>query len=291
MVKESVETAAALTPATFADYVEQSRPVLLKGLFTPPAPDDAWSATGVRERIGAKLLTVEVSASGEFYGGKQRDGSDVTRVEMTCGEFLDRMAGTGDHAPILAPSERYYAHSAPIEAYAPLDAELPVPDLIDQPRYGAVQRQVFISARGHTTPVHTDAWIDNLLAQIVGRKTVLLWSPDQAESLEIMPFGDVWARQSPLDPSDPDPERFPASAHALRAVLEAGDALYIPEGWIHHVTTDELSIGVSHKFNQQTAFEDALKIVAGRIMTIRPELRAQYLHLFRWPASMLSGPM
>lgn len=286
-----VETVVAMTPTEFHEYVQSNRPVLMRGTFASAQLRDAWSERNVRSRIGSRRVPVEVSASGDFFGGMQHEDAGRKRmVEMTCDELFDRLRGDGGYAPVLARGERYYARSTPLEAYAPLDTELGVPDIIDDARYGAVHRQIFISGPGHTTPAHTDCWIDNLFVHVAGRKRVFIWSPDQAELLAIRPFGEIHSRQSALDPLDPDLERFPgfASAQAQLAMLEPGDALYIPEGWVHHITTGELSISVSCKFNHKGAFQDALLSVAGYLATARPELRAQYLHLLRWPASILS---
>src|SRR4029434_9804516 len=52
---------------------------------------------------------------------------------------------------------------------------------------------------------------------------------------------------SPVDPRAPDLVRFPlfAEVEPEKFVLEAGEALFIPVGWWHHVEALEVSISVS----------------------------------------------
>jgi hypothetical protein len=286
-----VEAVTTMTASLFYEHVETNRPVLMRGLLAPALAASNCDGAGLRDRMGDRRVPVEVALDGRFFGGMQSEDGDVKRiVDMRCDEFIRRLDGDSALPRILGPGEKYYARSTPLAEYGPLDAEIPVPEVLDDPRYGTVERQIFISGRGHTTPAHTDCWVDNALAQIVGTKHVLMWSPDQVDELAIRPFGTVHSRQSALDPLAPDLDRFPAYAfaRALKASLVPGDVLYIPQGWVHHITTDQLSISVSHKFNHQRAFEEALVGVASYLAGVRPELRDQYLHLLRWPASMLA---
>lgn len=86
------------------------------------------------------------------------------------------------------------------------------------------------------TPLHFDA-LSNLLAQLAGRKRVVLFPPSQSFLLYPYAVGHPCDNFSMVDVSDPDLERFPALRHACgyEAVLEPGDVLFIPRYWWHYV--------------------------------------------------------
>jgi hypothetical protein len=95
--------------------------------------------------------------------------------------------------------------------------------------------------RGHVTPAHYDEQ-QNLLAQLCGRKRVVLWAASDARSLFPFPLRHAHDRQSRLDLDGEggvgaDDVRFGrfAAAPAFEALLEPGDALFIPQYWWHRV--------------------------------------------------------
>mmetsp|Transcript_15564 Transcript_15564/g.41774 ORF Transcript_15564/g.41774 Transcript_15564/m.41774 type:complete len:540 (+) Transcript_15564:60-1679(+) len=95
---------------------------------------------------------------------------------------------------------------------------------------------LLVGQRGNVTPPHFDEQ-ENLLAQLAGRKRVLLWAPKDWNKLYPFPLHHPNDRQSQVDMRAPDLERFPrfAEAQAFEAVLEPGDVLFIPQYWWHHV--------------------------------------------------------
>lgn len=72
-----------------------------------------------------------------------------------------------------------------------------------------------------------------------GRKRLRLVPPAATPHLQAQPVTHESANHSPADLGSPDLERFPGLAAALAAAqefeVEAGDALFIPEGWWHQV--------------------------------------------------------
>jgi hypothetical protein len=82
---------------------------------------------------------------------------------------------------------------------------------------------------------------DNLATVIAGERQFILFPPEQTENLYPGPinFTPAGAPTSLVDINAPDLERFPRFEKALTAAysaeLKAGDAIFIPMLWWHHV--------------------------------------------------------
>ena len=95
-----------------------------------------------------------------------------------------------------------------------------------------------------TTPTHLDEW-NNLGCVVAGRRRFTLFPPEQIANLYIGPidFAPTGAPMSLVSLHAPDFARFPRFREALNAAvtaeLDAGDAIYIPPLWWHHVVSLE----------------------------------------------------
>ncbi|KAL1514542.1 hypothetical protein AB1Y20_003639 [Prymnesium parvum] len=96
--------------------------------------------------------------------------------------------------------------------------------------------QLWAGHGGSCTPCHYDS-LSNFLAQLEGRKHVLLFPPSQSFNLYPYPVGHEMDNFTIADPEAPDTARFPALAHAraLETVLCPGDVLFLPRFYWHLV--------------------------------------------------------
>ena len=91
-----------------------------------------------------------------------------------------------------------------------------------------------------TTPTHLDEW-HNIGCVISGRRRFTLFPPEQVSNLYVGPldFAPTGVPMSLVALHAPDLDRYPrfreAWAAAMSAELSAGDAIYIPPLWWHHV--------------------------------------------------------
>ncbi len=81
----------------------------------------------------------------------------------------------------------------------------------------------------------------NIACVVAGKRKITLFAPDQFENLYVGPF-DLTPSGQPIslvDVRNPDYQAFPkyrdAQASSFEAVLEPGDAVYIPSMWWHAV--------------------------------------------------------
>jgi hypothetical protein len=133
---------------------------------------------------------------------------------------------------------------------------------------------------------------DNLACVVAGRRRFTLFPPEQLSNLYVGPLDLTPAGQaiSLVDFASPDFTRFPrfaqALAHARVAELSAGDAVFIPSMWWHHVESLEaFNALVNYWWRQSPAYMDApIGALMFAMMTVRdlpPAQRAAWHNLFR----------
>jgi hypothetical protein len=108
---------------------------------------------------------------------------------------------------------------------------------------------IYIGPVGSLSGLHRDYWNTHAyLAQIEGRKRVILFSPEDSDFL----YGGQ------VDPEQSNLEQFPLfdCASAYECVIEPGDTLLIPANWWHHVRGLEKSITLSHNFFDDNNFTE-----------------------------------
>jgi hypothetical protein len=95
-----------------------------------------------------------------------------------------------------------------------------------------------------TTPAHVDEW-NNVACVVAGRRRFTLFPPEQVANLYVGPldFAPTGAAMSMVSLRDPDFARYPKFRDALAAAqvteLEAGDGIFVPPLWWHHVESLE----------------------------------------------------
>ncbi|EEZ99556.1 Lysine-specific demethylase 8-like Protein [Tribolium castaneum] len=95
------------------------------------------------------------------------------------------------------------------------------------------------------SPLHHDPK-NNFLVQVFGTKQLILYSPD--DTFCLYPHeSTLLSNTAQVDPFNPDLDKYPnfRNAKAVKCILEAGEMLYIPPKWWHHVTALEKSFSVS----------------------------------------------
>lgn len=101
---------------------------------------------------------------------------------------------------------------------------------------------------GNKTPLHFDS-SHNFLAQVYGRKKVMLFPPEQSEFLSPMPLeeGKNFHLSQLIDLENPDYDQFPKFKYAtpISFVLSPGEVLFIPSGWWHYVTSIDIAISIN----------------------------------------------
>lgn len=109
---------------------------------------------------------------------------------------------------------------------------------------------------GTVSPLHTDPY-HNILCQMVGKKYVRLYSPEESARLYPKGVGVDGIDMSNTSNVDAEGEenkthqQFPLFREAayFETILEEGECLYIPVGWWHYVRSLTVSFSVSFWWN------------------------------------------
>ncbi|HEX7803471.1 MAG TPA: cupin-like domain-containing protein [Pseudoxanthomonas sp.] len=240
----------------------EGTPVLLKGV----ARD--WGLV----RAGLGSIGEAMAYLGRFDGGKPVQysygepdigGRPFYNADFTDLNFEVRRGGLSRVLEEIAehledsPAPTYYIASLLIEGALPGFAQENALALaahgIDAPPSIWIGNRVVASC-------HFDA-PNNLAVCGVGRRQFTLFAPEQIGNLYPGPLDPTPGGQvvSLVDFADPDFERYPrfrqALASAQTAILEPGDAVFIPSMWWHHVRSLEpFNVLVNYWWRSSPAF-------------------------------------
>ncbi len=235
---------AGLAASPFpANLIETAQPRVLRGLCRdwPLVRAARESDTAFAQLLAAHdngtavdTLLLAPDQRGRIGYNADMSGFNYQHFKVTITEALQKLA-LYSRQPQGAPVSGVAMQSAPVRDCLPgLLPALRIPFLPDE----AQPRLWF--GNHVTTPTHFDSQ-HNLAVVACGRRRFTLFPPEQVRNLYIGPpdFAPTAMAISLAHPDDIDDPRFPhlrtALEHAQSAVLEPGDALYIPPLWWHHV--------------------------------------------------------
>ncbi|KAH7914350.1 cupin-like domain-containing protein [Hygrophoropsis aurantiaca] len=242
------------TPIEFSRLIHISRPVVIKGLQIPASA--RWTNDYLVKKMGEHSISVAFTPNGLADAvTRDSDGklyfTEPYTSQMTMQEFFDQLMKN----PILYlqsqngnlySSAFYEQDGRDSSEFQSLRADVPSkhPDAVN----------LWIGDERSTTSIHSDPY-ENIYTVVQGSKHFTLLPPADGWCLQERNYPHATYTPSPLDsnlvltPSssktpyvrwssiaDPHlPEALPPEVHPLSITLEAGDTLYLPVGWWHHV--------------------------------------------------------
>lgn len=229
----NIERTAPPSLATFRrEYQGPSRPVIVTGLMDD-WPARRWTLDSLRSRYGDRRVTAARVEQGQV-SHSAREGIPFEGIRF--GDYLDQLE-SGEAAT------RYMVF--PISELLPeLLDDLVVPEYCrDAPWCRA---RFWLSAARTGSPLHRDP-PDNLLAQIFGKKRLILFRPEETKNLYPHRIWSGLPDFSQVDAERPDHARFPRMRLATPIECEVGEGeiLYLPRYWWHQVTSLERSASVN----------------------------------------------
>jgi hypothetical protein len=283
---------AGLRPVDLSDaLLTSTEPLVLRGLaaqwpLVQAGRTSQQAASNYLRRYyrGEKVIAMlgAPDIRGRFFYNEDLSGFNFASVRTELGGVLEELAAHRSDAQPPA----IYVGSTEVDGCLPgLRAENDL-DL------GARQPYVSIWLGNQTRiAAHYDL-PDNIACVAAGRRRFTLFPPEQLRNLYIGPLDFTPAGQaiSLVDFHRPDPERFPRFSEALQqaqsAELAAGDAIFIPSMWWHHVEAlDPFNILVNYWWRQSPGYMDtptnALMLALMTMRDLPPAQRAAWQGLFR----------
>ncbi|KAL1500521.1 hypothetical protein AB1Y20_013177 [Prymnesium parvum] len=226
-------------------FVLRNQPVVLRGALLDWLPVERWGedeylrSAGAGRRVGVRCAEEGTSTFGDV---RRRGVYNVAEVEWC--EFLDSLDAA--EQPLSTP--QYYAAQLRLKSVLPTlyrDTH-PPPSLLAAlgvPWRSAPSAYIGCSSR---TPIHFDL-LENLFCMVRGRKRIQIWHPAHGKTLCPGGGGELLFSNINLTTMDeamhPDFVRASQLAHVVE--LEAGDALYLPCGWWHAISSTQGSKCIS----------------------------------------------
>lgn len=226
------------------DIVPANKPAVIRSLVKDwPAVTQSRSSAAAtcqyleKLDIGTPVYTIAAppEAGGRFFYCDDLKGVNFKRGQVPLAQVLGQL---------LAQSDEPSSHSIAVQALSIRDA---LPDFEAQNSISLMDDSVpptmWIGNKGHVAP-HYDVH-RNLACVMSGRRQFILYPPGQIANLYPGPILDApgGVPISLVDVWNPDFEKFPRYAKAQdvaqEAVLEPGDAIYIPSLWWHGVASLE----------------------------------------------------
>jgi hypothetical protein len=239
LTPEAVAEATSLPPAV------PREPLVIRGLCSHFAavsdPSRRWTS-GLRFLDPHREHLVSVEMGNSYLSSS---GAQAERAHMPLG-MLQQYFSQYAEARANGLPQLYLAQYPLFEQLPSLTRDLGLPKgaeqwvpkaLAHRPPIASFLVNAWIGMKT-VSPPHTDP-NDNIFCQIVGRKRVRLWRPEDGHGLYLSPQGSKQQNTSLIpDILAPDvAEKFPlfAKLRSWEAELGPGDGLVIPRRWFHWV--------------------------------------------------------
>jgi len=262
---------------------------VLKGLIADwPAVNGGID--GVRQFAASTPVTAmvgEPAIKGRFFYNQSMDDFNFQRKRVPLPEVLNQIERFKD---VPNPPAFYVGSTSVAQCLPGFSAEnnLPLSQLLP-----LSQQPPLVSAwMGNQSRIaaHYDV-PDNIACVVSGKRRFTLFPPTQISNLYVGPIDFTPAGQaiSLVDFDQPDLERFPQFTTALKyaqiAELEAGDGLFIPSMWWHHVEAlDSFNLLINYWWRQSPAYMgapmDALRHSLLSIRDLPDEQRQAWAEIF-----------
>ncbi|XP_076121623.1 lysine-specific demethylase 8 [Alosa pseudoharengus] len=218
------------------EFLDTQRPVILEGIIDhwPAFKEHPWSIDYLRTVAGCRTVPVEV--------GSRYTDEAWSQTLITVSEFINRyIVGEG------STGKGYLAQHQLFDQIPELKEDICIPDYccLGEGEEDDISINAWFGPRGTVSPLHQDPQ-QNFLAQVVGRKYIRLYSPQ--ETVKLYPHqSQLLNNTSQVDVESPDIARFPdfLKASYEECVLQPGEVLFIPVKHWHYVRSLELSFSVS----------------------------------------------
>lgn len=274
LIQHPFQASIAPSMQAFEAHMKTTQPLLIEEALThwPAMHERPWSSPSyLLEKTfgGRRLIPVEI---GRSYTDADWGQSIISFREFMEKHMMAEEAADASNLGYLAQHDLFAQIpelrndiAVPDYCYAeppPMKAAKKDTGLADAGKDKEVKQleepllNAWFGPAGTVSPLHTDPY-HNILCQVVGKKYVRLYSPEQTDKLYpkgVEGGGVDMSNTSEVDAEAPAEEldaEFPLfrEAEYVEAILGEGECLYIPVGWWHYVRSLSVSFSVSFWWN------------------------------------------
>jgi Cupin-like domain len=228
----------AVTHDNFDAIVRAKQPVVLTQIVPKWKAFTRWTPEYLVKSFGEQRVSVYAAPLAEPFF----DGNNAT-ASVTLSSLFERVQATGPVDGVVQ-----YLWSTNWDAKKSLHEDVRFPNSAASRALDGPGSGILIGERGTITGLHYDYW-HGFLAQIRGRKRVLLFPPEESKNLYVA-MSPARMTHLPIRSLSADKGRFPKiqkAAH-VELVLEPGQVLYIPPFWFHEVEALEGCISMAFRY-------------------------------------------
>uniref|UniRef100_A0A0N5AL71 JmjC domain-containing protein 5 n=1 Tax=Syphacia muris TaxID=451379 RepID=A0A0N5AL71_9BILA len=222
----------------FLDIIAKQEPVIITGVVTEWPAFKKWNFDYFNSVAGNRTVPVEL--------GNSYASDDWKQTFMTIREYIQGYI-ENEH-----PSEiGYFAQHRLFDQIPEFFNDLILPDYYSIYSKDDVDLMIWFGPAGTVSPLHTDPK-SNIFCQVYGRKFFRMVPYSESEYVYRHDEG-LLTNTTEMDVEKPDLKKYPkfSSAHVYDCVVEAGDSLYLPPRFWHHVRSLDPSISVSCWFEEK----------------------------------------
>lgn len=242
---------AELSPQVFSSHYQQpGLPVVIQGLLDQSVD---WNLEYLCETLDDALFLIRCYGQQRYQHNKREwsnIGSGVDVVQMPFRDYAVCLRNGQAQAEDMYLAKCALGSTAlgKTDSLKDLGDRLPL-------RKPMSDFNLWVGPSGHVECLHYDP-MDGTLVQLHGTKKIVLFPPSQSRNLYPFPVIShlkhglrlrCWFSQVTI--VSPDFEAYPnlreAFTHRMEVILQPGEALYIPAGWWHEVTTLGTEMGCS----------------------------------------------
>jgi hypothetical protein len=233
---ETVERRVSLSRDEFLEgFYSQNKPVVFTGIMNNWKALNLWNPQYLKQHYGTATVEVQANRNSD---PEYELNVEKHRRKVLLKDYIDWIVEKGESNDCYMVANNQNLDREDLKGL--------MNDLEVFPEYlnpEDTSRRVFFwfGSAGTITPLHHDP-VNLMLAQVLGRKRVLLIPPRQTPFL----YNHVGVF-SQVDPENPDFNKYPLyrNIKPIELILKPGEVIFIPVGWWHHVRALDVSISVS----------------------------------------------
>lgn len=230
---DGIDRVDGITREEFQEkYMKPQKPVIIKHFYGEESPIyTKWTFDYFKKELGH----VDVGVY-DVEGEERKDDRSYKGANnfMKFGDYIDLVT-------TQPTSKRLFLFNV-FKHKKDLMNDFEFPDVAD--KVFKFLPLAFFGGQGAVTRIHRDMDNSNVfLTELVGKKRVVLFDPKYSKLLYQYPFGT----HTSIDINNPDYDRYPGLKKVVGhdSIIEAGDTLFMPSGWWHHIEYNSAGLGFS----------------------------------------------